>query len=175
MGDTATHLFAASIKFVDRFSLDLKFQSSFTAVCILDFCGSDFHGGVCVPMDSPLSPHTRPIVSTDQERRGSPRFRVATISASAMLSDPAEVSSPLASDGGLLVPYCKSHSATSPHTLQSGGFEISAPGHRAVAGDENFRAGGNCYLLTGNPPPRRNFKAAQTNAFGNAKKSSPAA
>lgn len=84
--------------------------------------GSDFHNGVCVPMDGPFSPHTRPIVSTDQDRRGSPRFRVASFSARAVLSDPAGVSNPLASYGNLLVPSkysTLSASALSCHEAQS--------------------------------------------------------
>ena len=84
--------------------------------------GSDFHNGFCVPMDSPFSPHTRPIVSTVQDRRGSPRFRIASLSARAVLSDPAGVSSPLASYGSLLLPSkysTLSASGSSCHEAQS--------------------------------------------------------
>jgi hypothetical protein len=84
--------------------------------------GSDFHNGVCLPMDVPFSPHTRLVVSTNQDRRGSPRFRVASISARAVLSDPAGVSDPLASYGNLLVPSkfsTLSASGLSCHEAQS--------------------------------------------------------
>jgi len=64
--------------------------------------GSDFHDGVGLPMDGPFSRPTRSIAG--QDRRGSPRFRDASISARAVLSDPAGVSGPLASCGDLLVP-----------------------------------------------------------------------
>jgi hypothetical protein len=66
--------------------------------------GSDFHDGVCLPVDGPFSPHTRSITTIDQDRRGSPRFRVASVSVRAVLSDPAGVSSILASFGCLLLP-----------------------------------------------------------------------
>jgi len=84
--------------------------------------GSDLHNGFCVPMDSPFSSHTRPVLSTDQDRRGSPRFRVASISARAVLSDPAGVSSLLASCGSLLLPSkfsTLSASGLSCHEAQS--------------------------------------------------------
>jgi hypothetical protein len=84
--------------------------------------GSDFHNGVCVPMDGPFSSHTRPVVSTNQDRRGSPRFRDASISVRAVLSDPAGVSDPLASYGDLLVPSkysTLSASGLSCHEAQS--------------------------------------------------------
>jgi hypothetical protein len=64
--------------------------------------GSDFHDSVGLPMDGPFSRPTRPIAG--QDRRGSPRFRDASLSARAVLSDPARVSSSLASCGSLLVP-----------------------------------------------------------------------
>lgn len=64
--------------------------------------GSDFHDGVGLPMDGPFSRPTRSIAR--QDRRGSPRFRDASLSARAVLSDPAGVSGPLASCGSLLVP-----------------------------------------------------------------------
>ena len=64
--------------------------------------GSDFHDSVGLPMDGPFSRPTRSIPA--QDRRGSPRFRDASLSARAVLSDPAGVSSSLASDGSLLVP-----------------------------------------------------------------------
>jgi hypothetical protein len=96
--------------------------------------GSDFHNGICVPMDSPFSPHTRPIVSTVQDRRGSPRFRIASLSARAVLSDPAGVSSPLASYGSLLLPSkfsTLSASGLSCHEAQSlhlrYGLDIALP------------------------------------------------
>jgi hypothetical protein len=59
---------------------------------------SDFHDSICVPMDGPFSSHTRPIVSTDQDRRGSPRFRVASFSAVPCSQTPPEspVPSPFA-------------------------------------------------------------------------------
>jgi len=41
---------------------------------------------------------------TDQDRRGSPRFRDVSVSVRAVLSDPAGVSSSLARCGSLLVP-----------------------------------------------------------------------
>ena len=63
--------------------------------------GSDFHDSVGLPMDGPFS---RPTRCSAQDRRGSPRFRDASLSARAVLSDPAGVSSPLASCGDLLVP-----------------------------------------------------------------------
>jgi len=66
--------------------------------------GSNFHDGVCLPMDGPFSRHTRSVVPSDQDRRGSPRFRGASISVRAVLSDPAGVSSSLAFCGSLLVP-----------------------------------------------------------------------
>ena len=64
--------------------------------------GSDFHDSVGLPMDGPFSRPTRSIAG--QDRRGSPRFRDASMSARAVLSDPSGVSGPLASCGGLLVP-----------------------------------------------------------------------
>ena len=64
--------------------------------------GSDFHDSVGLPMDGPFSRPTRSIAG--QDRRGSPRFRDASFSARAVLSDPAGVSSSLASHGSLLVP-----------------------------------------------------------------------
>jgi hypothetical protein len=64
--------------------------------------GSDFHDSVGLPMDGPFSRPTQPIPA--QDRRGSPRFRDASLSARAVLSDPAGVSGSLASDGSLLVP-----------------------------------------------------------------------
>ena len=84
--------------------------------------GSDFHNGFCVPMDSPFSSHTRPVLSTDQDRRGSPRFRVASCSVRAVLSDPAGVSSLLAFYGSLLLPSkfsTLSASGLSCHEAQS--------------------------------------------------------
>jgi len=63
--------------------------------------GSDFHDSVGLPMDGPFS---RPTRFAAQDRRGSPRFRDASLSARAVLSDPAGVSGPLASCGDLLVP-----------------------------------------------------------------------
>jgi hypothetical protein len=63
--------------------------------------GSDFHDSVGLPMDGPFS---RPTRFDAQDRRGSPRFRDASVSARAVLSDPAGVSGTLASCGGLLVP-----------------------------------------------------------------------
>jgi hypothetical protein len=63
--------------------------------------GSDSHDSVDLPMDGPFSRPTRFAV---QDRRGSPRFRDASMSARAVLSDPAGVSGPLASCGDLLVP-----------------------------------------------------------------------
>jgi hypothetical protein len=83
---------------------------------------SDSHDGVCFPMDGPFSLRTRPIVSDDQDRRGSPRFRFASVSARAVLSDPAGVSSPLASFGSLLLPSkfsTLSASGLSCHEAQS--------------------------------------------------------
>jgi hypothetical protein len=65
---------------------------------------SDFHDGVRFLMDGPFSLRTRPVVSDDQDRRGSPRFRFASVSTRAVLSDPAGVSSPHASFGSLLLP-----------------------------------------------------------------------
>ena len=64
--------------------------------------GSDFHDGVGFPMDGPFSRPTRSVVG--QDHRGSPRFRDASVSARAVLSDPAGVSGSLASYGSLLVP-----------------------------------------------------------------------
>ena len=64
--------------------------------------GSDFHDGIDVPMDGPFSSSTRPVAG--QDRRGSPRFRDASFSARAVLSDPAGVSRSLASCGSVLVP-----------------------------------------------------------------------
>src|SRR5712692_2139664 len=64
--------------------------------------GSDFHDRVGLPMDGPFSWPTRPFAGPD--RRGSPRFRDASLSARAVLSDPAGVSSSLAVCGSLLVP-----------------------------------------------------------------------
>ena len=64
--------------------------------------GSDFHDRVGLPMDGPFSRPTRPIAG--QDRRGSPRFRHASMSVRAVLSDPAGVSSSLAPCGSLLVP-----------------------------------------------------------------------
>src|SRR2546425_9031032 len=64
--------------------------------------GSDFHGGIGLPMDGPFSRPTQSIAG--QDRRGSPRFRDASLSARAVLSDPAGVSSSLACCGSLLVP-----------------------------------------------------------------------
>src|SRR6516162_1359553 len=64
--------------------------------------GSDFHDGIDVPMDGPFSSSTRPVAG--QDRRGSPRFRDASFSARAVLSDPAGVSDSLARFGSLLVP-----------------------------------------------------------------------
>src|SRR5216684_8056072 len=63
--------------------------------------GSDFHDSVGLPMDGPFS---RPTRFAAQDRRGSPRFRDASMSARAVLSDPAGVSGPLAFCGDLLVP-----------------------------------------------------------------------
>jgi len=80
--------------------------------------GSDFHDSVGLPMDGPFSRPTRSIA--DQDRRGSPRFRDASMSARAVLSDPAGVSGPLAFCGGLLVPSKFS-------TLSASGF----PNHEA--------------------------------------------
>jgi hypothetical protein len=64
--------------------------------------GSDFHDSVGLPMDGPFSRPTRSIAG--QDRRGSPRFRDASMSARAVLSDPAGVSGSLAPNGSLLVP-----------------------------------------------------------------------
>src|SRR2546425_3567119 len=64
--------------------------------------GSDFHDSISLPMDGPFSRPTRSIAG--QDRRGSPRFRDASLSARAVLSDPAGVSSSLACCGSLLVP-----------------------------------------------------------------------
>jgi hypothetical protein len=64
--------------------------------------GSDFHDRVGLPMDGPFRRPTRPFAGRD--RRGSPRFRNASLSARAVLSDPAGVSSSLALCGSLLVP-----------------------------------------------------------------------
>jgi hypothetical protein len=64
--------------------------------------GSDFHDSVGLPMDGPFSQPTRPLAG--QDRRGSPRFPDASLSARAVLSDPAGVSSSLAFGGSLLVP-----------------------------------------------------------------------
>ena len=64
--------------------------------------GSDFHDGVGLPMDGPFSRPTQSIAG--QDRRGSPRFRDASFSVRAVLSDPAGVSGPLALCGNLLVP-----------------------------------------------------------------------
>ena len=69
-------------------------------------------------MDGPFSRPTRSVGG--QDRRGSPRFRDASVSARAVLSDPAGVSSPLASCGSLLVPSKFS-------TLSASGF----PNHEA--------------------------------------------
>src|ERR1700674_5175107 len=63
--------------------------------------GSDFHDSVGLPMVGPFS---RPTRFHAQDRRGSPRFRDASMSARAVLSDPAGVSSPLACCGSLLMP-----------------------------------------------------------------------
>jgi hypothetical protein len=82
--------------------------------------GSDFHDSVGLPMDGPFSRPTRPIAG--QDRRGSPRFRDASLSARAVLSDPAGVSSSLASSGSLLVPSkfsTLSASGLSSHEAQS--------------------------------------------------------
>jgi hypothetical protein len=82
--------------------------------------GSDFHDGVGLPMDGPFSRPTRSVA--DQDRRGSPRFRDASLSARAVLSDPAGVSSSLASYGSLLVPSkfsTLSASGLSSHEAQS--------------------------------------------------------
>src|SRR5438093_11937016 len=57
-----------------------------------------------------------------QDRRGSPRFRDASLSARAVLSDPAGVSSSLASGGSLVVPSkfsSLSASGLSSHEAQS--------------------------------------------------------
>jgi hypothetical protein len=84
--------------------------------------GSDFHDSVGLPMDGPFSRPTRSIAG--QDRRGSPRFRDASMSARVVLSDPAGVSGPLASCGNLLVPSkfstlsasgCPNHEAQSLH------------------------------------------------------------
>src|SRR5713101_1347304 len=83
--------------------------------------GSDFHNSVGLPMDGPFS---RPTRFHAQDRRGSPRFRDASVSARAVLSDPAGVSSPLARFGSLLAPSkfstlsasgCSCHEAQSLH------------------------------------------------------------
>src|SRR5262245_11428079 len=58
--------------------------------------GSDFRDSVGLPMDGPFS---RPTQGVAQDRRGSPRFRHASLSARAVLSDPAGVSGPLALAG----------------------------------------------------------------------------
>src|SRR6267143_786059 len=82
--------------------------------------GSDFHDRIGLPMDGPFSRPTQPLA--DQDRRGSPRFRDASLSARAVLSDPAGVSSPLASYGSLLVPSkfsTLSASGSSNHEAQS--------------------------------------------------------
>src|ERR1700681_4708049 len=82
--------------------------------------GSDFHDSVGLPMVGPFSRPTRSI--TGQDRRGSPRFRDASMSARAVLSDPAGVSGPLASCGDLLVPSkysTLSASGLSTHEAQS--------------------------------------------------------
>src|SRR5438128_5848048 len=80
--------------------------------------GSDFHGGIGLPMDGPFSRPTQSIAG--QDRRGSPRFRDASMSARAVLSDPAGVSSSLAHCGSLLVP-----SKFSP--LSASGFSNREP------------------------------------------------
>jgi hypothetical protein len=86
--------------------------------------GSDFHNGVCLPMGGPFSRHTRVAGRRSQDPRGSPRFRDASMSARAVLSDPAGVSGPLALCGSLLVPSkfstlsasgCSCHEAQSLH------------------------------------------------------------
>src|SRR5439155_2865423 len=82
--------------------------------------GSDFHGGIGLPMDGPFSRPTQSIAG--QDRRGSPRFRDASMSARAVLSDPAGVSSSLAHCGSLLVPSkfsTLSASGLSNHEAQS--------------------------------------------------------
>src|SRR5437879_6442929 len=88
--------------------------------------GSDFHDSISLPMDGPFSRPTRSIAG--QDRRGSPRFRDASFSIRAVLSDPAGVSSSLACCGSLLVPSkfstlsasgCSSHEAQSLHLRYS--------------------------------------------------------
>src|SRR5437773_2620194 len=88
--------------------------------------GSDFHDSSSLPMDGPFSRPTRSIAG--QDRRGSPRFRDASFSIRAVLSDPAGVSSSLACCGSLLVPSkfstlsasaCSSHEAQSLHLRYS--------------------------------------------------------
>jgi hypothetical protein len=82
--------------------------------------GSDFHHDVGLPMDGPFSWPTRSL--TGQDRGGSPRFRHASFSVRAVLSDPAGVSGSLASTGNLLVPSkfsTLSASGLSCHEAQS--------------------------------------------------------
>ena len=82
--------------------------------------GSDCHDRVGLPMDGPFSRPTHP--TAGQDRRGSPRFRDASFSARAVLSDPAGVSSSLARCGSLLVPSkfsTLSASGLSSHEAQS--------------------------------------------------------
>src|SRR5438128_1787279 len=82
--------------------------------------GSDFHGGIGLPMDGPFSRPTQSIAG--QDRRGSPRFRDASMSARAVLSDHAGVSSSLANCGSLLLPSqfsTLSASGLSNHEAQS--------------------------------------------------------
>ena len=80
---------------------------------------SDFHDSIGLRMDGPFS---RPTRFNAQDRRGSPRFRDASMSARAVLSDPAGVSDPLASCEDLLVPSkysTLSASGLSCHEAQS--------------------------------------------------------
>src|SRR4029079_13138837 len=51
-----------------------------------------------------VGPFSRPTRVSAQDRRGSPRFRDASMSVRAVLSDPAGVSGPLALCGSLLAP-----------------------------------------------------------------------
>src|SRR5579864_4127881 len=64
--------------------------------------GSDFHRSLCLPQGDPFGRHTRS--TCDQDYGGSPRSLDASISARAVLSDPAGVSGILAHDGCLLLP-----------------------------------------------------------------------
>ena len=82
--------------------------------------GPDFHRDLCRPVDAPFSWHTRS-GSPDQDRRGSPRSLDTSLSARAVLSDPAGVSGTLAIAGA----YCSLPSISTlsapglPHEAQS--------------------------------------------------------